>query len=278
MDNPLFTIIIPTYNSEKFIATSLTSIITQKCKSFEVLIVDGLSRDDTIKIASSFEDDRIKVFSEKDKGIYDAMNKGIRYAKGQWLYFLGSDDTLFDKDVLNEVRKNIQANKDAKIFYGNVKLKGDAGWAKDGHIYDGFFSIHRIITRNICHQSIFYHKTVFDRMGMYNLEYKICADHDFNIRASRVFKYRFIDIIVANFTGGGKSSSTDELFVKDYDKIVIAHHHNLLYKINISNKTLLAELISTYREGKLWLSVNLFFLFLYKISIQKIFRKFRSYL
>jgi len=108
--NPFFSIIIPTYNSSATISVALNSIIKQSYQNFEVIIVDGLSNDNTISIISQFQDDRIKIFSEKDKGVYDAMNKGINYANGKWIYFMGSDDYFYDNTIL---------------FYISNKLKMD---------------------------------------------------------------------------------------------------------------------------------------------------------
>src|ERR1700722_16529958 len=101
----LLSIIIPTYNSQNTILTALQSIVKQSFDDFEIIIVDGLSNDDTVTIVKNFQDDRIKIISELDNGIYDAMNKGIDRAKGDWLYFLGSDDRLYNDTVLEDVNK-----------------------------------------------------------------------------------------------------------------------------------------------------------------------------
>ena len=86
MNIPLFSIIIPTYNSEKSIEQCLKSIFSQSFDSFQVLIIDGLSTDKTIQIVEAYSqiDKRLSFFSEKDKGVYDAMNKGISKATGEW--------------------------------------------------------------------------------------------------------------------------------------------------------------------------------------------------
>src|SRR5688572_23331397 len=103
MDSPMFSIIIPTLNSEAHIRRSLESVLHQSFPNFEILIVDGLSVDQTLSIVQQENDARITTYSEKDHGIYDAMNKGITLAKGKWLYFLGSDDVLYDNNVFQDV-------------------------------------------------------------------------------------------------------------------------------------------------------------------------------
>ena len=100
---PKVSIIIPTCNSAKTLSRCLDSVISQSFTDWEVLMKDGVSNDDTIIIASSYQDSRIRIYSEPDKGIYDAMNKGIDKAQGEWLYFLGSDDWLLNNCVLEEI-------------------------------------------------------------------------------------------------------------------------------------------------------------------------------
>ena len=95
---PFISIIIPTFNAESTILKALESILQQTFKDFEILIIDGLSKDKTIEIVENLKDSRIKIHSDKDIGIYDAMNKGIHYAQGKWLYFIGSDDYLYNNE------------------------------------------------------------------------------------------------------------------------------------------------------------------------------------
>jgi glycosyltransferase involved in cell wall biosynthesis len=146
--------------------------------------------------------ERIRIFSDMDKGIYDAMNKGIKLAKGEWVYFLGSDDRFYDETILDKVSLY---KSFSKIIYGNVLISGDAGWANDGQIYDGEFSLPTLIGTNICHQAIFYNKTVFKTCGLFNDRYNVCADWDLNLKLRASFSYYYIDTIIAVFHGGNTS-------------------------------------------------------------------------
>src|SRR4249920_3431468 len=101
--NPFFSIIIPTYNSESSLNKTLDSILSQTFTDFEIILTDGVSKDDTIAIAESYNDSRLKIHSEPDKGVYDAMNKGMSLATGKWLYFIGSDDYLYNDEVLQTI-------------------------------------------------------------------------------------------------------------------------------------------------------------------------------
>jgi len=84
---PYLSIIIPTYNCENTISNCLNSILTQSYVDFEILIIDGASKDTTLEILKKYDDKRLKIVSEPDKGIYDAMNKGLKIANGNWIYF-----------------------------------------------------------------------------------------------------------------------------------------------------------------------------------------------
>jgi len=100
-----YSIIIPTSNSAKTLPVALDSIASQTEKSVEVIIQDGGSKDETLKVAETFKEQipGIKIFSEKDKGIYDAMNKAMVHSTRDWLIFLGSDDVFHSEDVLEKV-------------------------------------------------------------------------------------------------------------------------------------------------------------------------------
>jgi glycosyltransferase involved in cell wall biosynthesis len=210
MASPFFTIIIPTFNSGKTLQNALSSILFQSFSDFEILIIDGISNDNTIKIVkeNAEKDKRIRFISEKDDGIFDAMNKGIELSFGEWLYFLGSDDQLHDSSVLNSVFDNVQ-NTRFNFFYGNIlSSKG---------IYDGEFDSEKILKKNISHQAIFYRKNIFNQIGNYNTRYKTHADWDFNIRcfSSDFISVKYLNIIIADFAKGGVSSRHEILFFRE---------------------------------------------------------------
>lgn len=202
----LFSIIIPTFNSSLTIRACIKSVLDQTFSDFEILIMDGVSNDETLDIIESYNDKRIHIYSEKDSGIYDAMNKGVDKAKGEWLYFIGSDDKLYNNTVLETVFLNIRKTK-KKIIYGSVEIVGDSGWAKDGEIYDGYFNLNKLLRKNICHQAIFYKKSIFKKMGYFNTSYVICADYDFNLKCYSNYGFLYLDIIIAKFRGGNTSFS-----------------------------------------------------------------------
>jgi len=229
-----FSIIIPTYNSEATIQAALTSVKIQKFSNFEVLIIDGKSSDKTVELSNQFRLEGLKLtcISEPDHGIYDAMNKGIAAAKGEYLYFLGSDDTLFNENVLQQVADSIN-RQPTDFIYGNVLM------SKSGQRYDGAFTFAKLLTKNISHQAIFYKRTIFQQLGGYNLEYKLHADWDFNLKcfSSPAFKTQFIDVLIARFTEGNTSSKPDQNFIKSglIPEIIRHHSHNPGFLRIVSN-------------------------------------------
>lgn len=212
MNNPYLTIIIPTLQAERTLQDALDSLLSQQYRDFEVLIMDSVSRDRTLAIAETFvkNDGRVRVFSEPDKGIYDAMNKGIQKARGQWILFLGGDDRLHDKEVLGF----FAALPDLDAFdmiYGNVVSPSYKG------VYDGPFSFPKLLSRNMPHQAIFYRKSLFGLIGDYIIHYRGHADWEFNIRCfsdNRV-RIRYIDRIIAYFGADGVSARHDIPFIKE---------------------------------------------------------------
>jgi glycosyltransferase involved in cell wall biosynthesis len=208
---PFFSIVIPTYNSGKTLGRCLDSILGQRFLNFEIIVVDGLSSDQTIEVAKKDNDPRVRVFTEKDHGVYDAMNKGIDLARGDWLLFLGSDDQLFDNLVLKDAHDRLIKTR-AELVYGDIQMFGDATLAGDYGIYDGQFSLGKLFSKNICHQSIFYSKKIFPKVGYYDTTYSVCADWDLNLRCFARGKVQYYNRIIAAFSGGGISSLTENNF------------------------------------------------------------------
>ena len=215
---PLVSIIIPTFNAALTISGALQSIFRQRFELFEILVIDGESSDDTAIIVSQFQKryKNVHFFCEADKGTFDAMNKSIVRASGEWLLFLGADDELHDPDVLEDMSRMLH-QVDYDIVYGDVITIGNTPFAGNGIIYGGEFSKERIVTRNICHQSIFYRKTVFERIGNYNIEYKICADWDLNQRCFASLNTSYVPRVVAKFLAGGQSSGKLDRF-SEFDR------------------------------------------------------------
>jgi len=199
MERKLFSIITPTYNCGTKIVRTINSVLSQDSGLYEYIVVDGDSSDGTRSEVERFGD-RIRFVSEPDRGVYDAMNKGIEMARGKYIYFLGAGDTL-RANVLGNLARVIP-DTELAFVYGNVY------WVDEAFIYGGEFDKLRLETFNICHQAIFYERAIFDEVGRFELDYKILADYVFNIKCFGNDKIQktYLDYVVANFEGGGLSA------------------------------------------------------------------------
>lgn len=209
-----FSIITVCYNASATIGETIASVLSQTYQELEYIVVDGKSNDGTVEILQSVDDKRLTFISEKDSGIYNAMNKGLKIATGDYLIFLGADDTFYDKDVLKKVAGKLTGSVD--VVYGDVILKTRK------KLYNGAFSRWTWGHRNICHQCIFYPKSVYCRY-LYNEKYRSVADWDYNLRLlidGIKFTYIRETICLFNDNGGLSSSSKDYDFLKVRRRLV----------------------------------------------------------
>jgi glycosyltransferase involved in cell wall biosynthesis len=210
-----FSIILATYNCGRKVEDTLLSILSQNEELFELIVIDGASSDGTLDCIKKYENS-LTLVSEPDDGVYYAFNKGIDLATGKYLYFIGAGDCL-RKGVLEQV-KEFLPKEDANFVYGNcyfVKRKG----------FDGRkFSSFDFTWTNICHQGEFYHRSIFDIIGKYDLRYKIFADWMLNLKCflHRGINERYIPIYIADYQEGGVSCdlNNDPAFKKDFPRFV----------------------------------------------------------
>ncbi|OFX61435.1 MAG: hypothetical protein A2066_00605 [Bacteroidetes bacterium GWB2_41_8] len=232
-----FSIIIPTFNSANVIGNVLESIISQKENKIEIIIMDNMSTDETITIVSSYQaklkndnNIRIYIFSEKDEGCYDAMNKSLNHITGNWILFLGSDDMLIPNSLRN-------AKKYLK--YDNVIYYGNSYRPSENKLYDGKFDKLKLCTKNINHQCILYPSIVFSK-NRYNTKYKILADYNLNIQlfGNKDFTYKYIPILITYYEDIKKGMSglnRDEIFYAD-KPLIIKTNFGILYYIYLKTR------------------------------------------
>ena len=208
-DRCLLSIVMPVYNAGQYIEAALQNIAAQTFTNYELLVLDALSTDHTKAVveAKQKENPRIRLISEKDKGIYDAMNKGVREARGEWIYFMGCDDVFFDEHVLTAISSHLTNEHD--LVYGDVL------WVPDEVMEKGICTPAELINRNINHQRIFYRKELFVKHGGYALQYRVASDHELNIRffCNKAVRTKYIPVTVARYHSGGFSANQlDEVF------------------------------------------------------------------
>ncbi|GAL76685.1 glycosyltransferase [Nonlabens ulvanivorans] len=228
---PFFSIIIPTYNASSTLATAIDSILSQTFTSFEIIIMDGESSDTTVQIAKSFLnlDHSISITSQSDDGIYDAMNNGIKKARGLYFYFLGADDYLIDTKVLADIHQQLILNR-TDVIYGNVQSPSL------GSNYMGECDDQLIFHKNIAHQSIFFHRRVFELTGYFNLKYRTHADwaHNINWFFNSEITNQYFNRVIAHYADGGYSSRTkDHYFRKDLFSIYYLNAINRNSKLKV---------------------------------------------
>jgi len=179
----------------------MASLSAQRCQDYEWVVVDGASSDRTVDIARTFNSAPVSLISEPDKGIYDAMNKGVRMARGDYLFFLNSDDALHDLDVLTDVASMLDSHTAIDLIYGNVLYE-----QRPRRILRTFSHINSrtLPFEDLCHQAVFARRTLFNSVGSFNTKYRLNADYDWLIRVfSSGANCCWIDRAIAMFSVGG---------------------------------------------------------------------------
>ena len=218
-----FSIIIPTFNSAEYIRLALDSCAIQTYKNFEVVVIDGISDDNTLKVVGEFQNRlNLKILSEKDNGIYDAMNKGVQMSRGEILYFLGSDDQLHGETILQEIFNVFNYGKHFDVVYGNVnrfrlgntEIKEKLAFTVSNHRVINKLKLFRYL--GICHQGIFARRELL--LGGFSQEFKLASD--FNWLCQTVLDGRsffYLNKIIANYNTTGESSDEKKLFWELYE-------------------------------------------------------------
>jgi glycosyltransferase len=200
--------VIVVFNAEKTIESAITSFMAQRHQDKELLIVDGASSDRTLEIARSFNSDRIRILSERDHGIYDAMNKGLRLFSGDAVGFLGADDAFHDPDSLGTIAA---ALGNADIVYGDMHMVRDQVGKKVVRVWRSGLYHDQSFARGWmpAHATFYAKRHVIDRTGQFDLNYTIGADYDFMLRAMVGTPYRiqYIPKVLIDFQLGGTSSN-----------------------------------------------------------------------
>lgn len=194
-------------NEAKTIEKTLQSVINQTWQDFEWIVIDGASTDGTREIIEKYKK-RIDIFiSENDSGIYNAMNKGIKLAKGEYIYFLNGGDELFKNTTLEKLFGH-QLNKD--LIYGNIIIRDKNNYLQ--LTMPEILTKEFVYNKTIPHQSTFTKKCLFNKIGFYNEQYKIAADFDFSLNAiiKHKIKTHYIPLNIAVYDNKGISSNSEK--------------------------------------------------------------------
>jgi glycosyltransferase len=204
-------IITATFNSSRFIESFIKSILKQNYKKFEIIIIDGLSTDSTIKKIKKLLDknNNIKIFSEKDLGIYHALNKGIEKANGDIIGFVHSDDLLYNKNVLSNII-NVFKNSNIDGVYGDLQYVEKQNTNKVIRYWKSKDFKPNLINKGWTppHPTLYLRKKVYEKHGLFDLNYKISSDYDFmtKIFMDNTFNFKYIPKVITKMRVGGISN------------------------------------------------------------------------
>lgn len=210
----MISIITATFNSAKTLKDTIQSVLRQTNKDFEYLIIDGGSTDETIDIVKSYESEfsgRLKWVSEKDQGIYDAMNKGIKMASGDVVGILNSDDYFTSDDILQTV-DNAFKSHEIDAIYGDIHFIRDGNPQKCVRYYSSrmFRPFWLRFGFMPAHPSFYCKREIFDKAGLYSLDYKIGADYEMMVRLFKRYKIKSLYVnkdFVTMRTGGASNNN-----------------------------------------------------------------------
>ena len=206
-------IVTVTWNSASTLVRAIESVLQQTYSDIEYIIVDGGSTDSTIDIIQSYDEkfkSRLHWISEKDNGIYDAMNKGIRMATGDIIGILNSDDSLTDTDVIERMVKEFP--KEAEMVYGDVHFVKDINPQKSIRYYSGKPFRPWMVRFGFIppHPSLYVRRSTYEKYGLYDPEFRISADFEFIARLCYINKVRtkYIPMDFVTMLVGGESTKS----------------------------------------------------------------------
>jgi glycosyltransferase involved in cell wall biosynthesis len=236
-------VITPVYNGERFIESCLRSVVEQNCPEVEHLILDGGSTDRTIEIVKEYANrhPHIRWISEKDKGQSDAMNKGLRLARGSLLGFLNADD-FYEPGALSAVNEIFKTLPEPSLLIGNCNVIDDTGkllWLNKPDT--GYYQLLQVWRFKMPNNpsSYFYHRSLHDKIGEFDVDEHYVMDYDFLLKAFRASKVVYVDQTFGNFRMYADNKTTQafagnagfDMLSKASQKHVA--DHNLLYRLHV---------------------------------------------
>lgn len=222
MQGPKITVITVAFNAIKAIERTIKSVLSQHYDNLEYIIIDGASTDGTLEIINSYRTEILKLISEKDHGIYDAMNKGIMLASGDLICLLNADDYFADNAINTVAQIYKQTTMPEAIYYSDA--------------YINYEEVEKVVLRKanldltvgmrINHQAMFVCRSVYRKYGLYDLSYRFSADYDFTIRAQQQrVKFVYIEkpLVYSTRNNSRASEKYAKLAVREDYRIYVTH-------------------------------------------------------
>lgn len=243
----LLSVLTLSYNSITTVGKAISSVLSQSLVEFQYLVIDGGSIDGSLELFSSFNYDNFKFISEKDSGIYDALNKGIILSTGDIIGILHSDDIYPDSEILEKiVELFIKTNCDG--------VYGDLNFIKDGQTIRKWESC--IFNSSLlvkgwmpAHPTLFLKREVFQKHGLYDTSFKIAADYDFILRIFKdeSLKFEYLPLVITNMSIGGVSTAGFKNLVrKSYEDWLVLKKNKMMFPFLILLRKIFSKLSQYY--------------------------------
>lgn len=246
---PKLSVITINFNNRKGLKKTIASVINQTFSDFEYIIIDGGSTDGSTEEIKQVADKLVYWVSEPDKGVYHAMNKGIKKATGEYCLFLNSGDCLVDNEVLSNLFQGDTHQEDilySDAYFGNFRYN-----------YSIPINLEFLLTKSLCHQSTLIKKHLFNKYGLYNENYRIYSDWEFLLKIILIenCSYKYLDYVcIAKIENGGISQQRKNEKARNIEKLDILNQNikRVISKRLDEDKFLneIADLLIRYTEFK----------------------------
>ena len=213
---PLISVVTVVYNGDRYLEQTILSVIDQTYENIEYVIVDGGSSDGTLDIIRKYEDRIDYWVSEPDKGIYDAMNKGIDLSRGELIGLLNADD-YYEPDAIEAVVDNYRSDPSPQILYGNTFFLQEALNLR----YKSYGHTKYWLGMGISHQAMFVRRDIYRALGPYDAGLRIAADYDFFVKSIRNgVRYTPVDAFLVNYRNSGLSAQNQIVSMREGRRVL----------------------------------------------------------
>ena len=246
-DKPLITVVTVVYNGEQYLDQTIRSVIEQDYDNVEYIIIDGGSTDGTLEIIQKYEEQIDYWICEPDSGIYDAMNKGVSLASGEYIAFLNADDYYFSQNTLNIISINI-LRKNVDVIYGDMHILNENDERKERAHYVGIkygwfpYSMYWIWIRMVFgHPASFTARKRLIGLGGFSESFKIAADYDFFIRLFvKNGTFQYVPEVLAVFREGGVSTTNLKLLEQENLMVLSKNNYWIALIVSLLRKAILS--------------------------------------
>lgn len=223
-DKPLVSVITSVFNSGHCLEKTIRSVVNQPYANIEYIVIDGGSKDETLEILQSYTDQIDYWLSEPDCGIYDAWNKALSVASGDWIAFLGSGD-IYLEDAVSEYVRHIQ-NTDSELEFVSARVEIIDPVTGKGWLFGEAWNWQEFRKNmTVAHPGAFHSRQLFQRYGKFDISYRIAGDYELLLRPREVLRAGFLDTVTVQMLGDGASTNLD-VFCENYQAKTVSGGRN----------------------------------------------------